>query len=215
MARMRVINDASTVLIDDENPALALRTSASLTASGQVVPPIDLPNASMPVLALRSATGVVVVASSWTGSTRRFSCLIDWSSPNQSITAYLFDRPLDSGANYGLKMWNASGQLVFDAMQRYGRVVEIRTTNSSFTGPAGRIYAGVIMQYRYREVIEESMIVGRRILSVYQTGVSTSNNSLTVRDVLVSRIEYPSTEALGVRIEYGTPRVMVMDVTGY
>ena len=215
---VRIINDHGTMLIDADVPPLALRQRATLTANplNNTYPAYDLPNAVSPVFAVRSTSGVYLHESPWVGSARSARFKSEYNSGAATVVVYAFDRVTDSGANWGMKLWNAQGQLIFDALRKFGRIVGELNSYGTWTGTAGRTYAAVVTGHRSMEEVVMSPLGGAyRYIRVWNTGVVMSGASVTLRDVLANQLEVPSGAPVGITKQFGAPSALILDVTGY
>lgn len=216
-AGIQIFNDYGSILIDDTNPSMALRQRTVLTSNNQTLPQLSVANSDHPSIAIRSFNFACWLSwSSWTGTTRNWTLrLAEGATGSQNVTAYVFDRPTNSGANSGLQVFDALGRLTFDALGKYGRVSGVQNGNGTFVGTAGREYAATILSTRHRDVIEvHPSIPGNRRRTIYQTGVRNSGNNIIVEDAIVTQLDYPSSETPR-EIAYGTARALILDVTGY
>lgn len=223
MAMVRIINDHGTTLIDADVPPLALRQTNTITATGWSTPMISLSGLTSPVFAIRpmASQGAYMSTVYGSGGSRNVIVGIEANTPDtpspadSSVRLYTFDRVTDSGANWGMKVWNAQGQLVFDALRKFGRIVGELNGNGTWTGTAGRTYAAVISSRRDTEEIRDSLSQGWKSLSFWRTGVSVANHVVTIRDVLISRVELQTSTPVGITKQFGSPSALILDVTGY
>src|SRR5690606_30472271 len=210
---LRVINDFGTVLIDTVSPALALRKKSTLVSSNLTVPIFTVENADSPVVVVYSPTFIRAPYIDWVSSTKRYHTgLVYGSFGSVNIDFFAFDKLVASGNTYGLKLYDAAGNLTFDSSLKHARVVADLTANGTFNGTSGRKYAGVIVGSYYKDEIIDPGIPGQRQRDVYATHIRSTGSQLIVGSELISSITYPSGDSPTVIAERGAPRVLVVDV---
>lgn len=215
-AGVSITNDFGTILIDTVSPALALKQKMIVATNNQTVPDFSVTNAQTTVCAIYSPSYINMQFVSWSGTTKTHgTAIVFGASGSVSVEFYAFDKPTDSGSLYGLRLYDEAGNLTFDAVHKYARVVGELTGNGTFAGDSGRKYAGVILGSHYKDEIIDTGIPGQRRRDVRKTHIRSVNNQLIVADQLVSSITYSSNEAPYVFAEYGAPHVLVVDVSGY
>lgn len=215
---IKVINDFGTVLIDDVSPAVSLKQKSNVTVNNLTVPRIDVANSESVVLAVVSAIWWKPSYADWSGTTKRFHHNVVYGTfGSNNLTGYAFDKPSDLvGSNVGLKIRDASGKVTFDAMQKYARVVADMTANGTFTGTSGRTYAGIMLSQYYKdEIALDPGVPSNRQRNVWGTFLRSVGNTLQMSTQLISQIIYPSGDSPSVIAERGSPRALVLDVTGY
>lgn len=210
-------NEFGTMQIDESNPSLALKQKISFGVSGLSPYQFDVANAEFPCFAFSAGTACWVRTNTWSGSTRRFEVLgvVTAGGANIPVVGYAFDRPVDSGLNYGFKLWDNSNRLTFDANQKYGRVVHAFSNNGTFNGQSGRLYAISILTSTRRDQLTRVNPTTVRIDS-YRTGGRVVGAQVFLSEILVSTITFPdSTASEYNRVTGQVPSGLVMDVTGY
>lgn len=158
-----IYNDAGTVQIDDtyRNVALAVKGQVASTTTNDgsffaTVQHADITytanSDTPPIIAVIGGAMNYLFLMSQSGST--FTWRVIFGNSNDSVVAdyYIFDKPPNnSGSTFGLQVWDAGGNLCFDALYRYANVVGTMSmsyqtdTPSSFSVPAGRTYVPVQM----------------------------------------------------------------------
>lgn len=134
-----VLPDGQTIQIDENYKNLELRGKYQLTATNLIS--VGSPNTydvslsvagvTNPIIAIHCpGVYVALISTSQSGSnvTYRFAAL----SNTSSFTVYVFDNPTLSASNFGMQVFDANGQLVFDANKRYLRVLS-STSFSNFS----------------------------------------------------------------------------------
>ena len=210
-------NEYGTMLVDDVNPSLALRQKSSIGASGVTPYQLEIPNSEFPCMAFVASTPVWIRATTWNGTTRRFELLATVNAGNATvpITAYVFDRPIDSGLAAGFKLWDSQGRLTFDVYGKYGRVAHAFDDHGVFNGAAGRTYAVCILTSTRRDQLTRVNAQAVRVDS-YRTGGRVSGSQVILEEILVSTITYQDTTAQPYnRVTGANPSGLVLDVTGY
>lgn len=210
----RILNDHNTILIDDSNPSLALRQKQTIATNARVAS-FSYSGAETPTIALRSSSPCYLRNIDISGSNRVFHAMITQDAFQADVTGYIYDRPVDSGAAWGFKLRDAQGRITFDALGKYGRVATVMNGAGSWTGTAGRDYATTILSFRFRDEILVSSTPGYRHRRVSRTMAWVNGSTVHVGLQILSDIHYPSSEAPIVFWDYGTPSVLVTDVTGY
>lgn len=215
---LKIINNSGTVLIDSVSPAVALSSKQVVQSNNLTVPTISVANSTFPIMAINCTTGWTVGYSDWSGTTRRYyPHMVFNTSGARTVSAYVFDKPVvGPGSTSGLKVYDAAGNLTFDAMQKTGRVVGVLNGNGTFVGSAGRVYAGIITGNYYKdEIIVDPNDASYRYRNVYGTFMRNSGNNVVLETALISSIRYPSPQLPEVVAESGAGKGLVLDVTGY
>lgn len=184
-------------------------------------------NAKNPVVAIRCDYPVVVIASKISTSSP-YNCEITLAvrtggtSTSRSVTFYVYGEQVTSGKNYGLQVFDSSGGLVFDALNKQMKVV-------GFHSPAGEVYANgntTAHTYSYPAgknyafILSAPMGVGLWVATGepvrgWVNGVRNSSNNIIVQQVLV----YLGS-SVGWNLPIGTPAgeldrsITILDVTG-
>lgn len=135
-AGLQVFNDSGIIQIDGTYSNLQLVARGSATTSMQTLAYNTQPNGTFqydtpyvqinftgttPVFAVSGGSTVCVISTAVSGN----SWTIGIVTPNgpTSFEWFVFDKATPSGTNVGLQVFNESGQLVFDAGQKYIRVL--------------------------------------------------------------------------------------------
>lgn len=162
-----------------------------------------------PVVAVRCTTQGATLY--WlSGSQFQIACN---GAVGTAIDIYVFGDPIPSVGGKYLQVYNASGELVFDAGQKYMRVVGIATPNSlaySQSFPAGRIYAAVVTAGYSRDY----ETAGPGIWYKYELrfGVSISGTTVMGNGIALSA---ETVMVSGTDVPFNTALVLTIDVTDY
>jgi len=147
---IRIINDAGTTLIDETYSNLCLHTKGSLTLNA-------VAGTIHNVAGTWGDTAVVAVRSSGkVFATIQAGSITIIGAASAVVTYYVFDVPTAPYSTYGLLIYNAAGDVVFDALKKYARVAAIQTgtTAAAWDGtvayPAGRTYAYAFLVAAYK-----------------------------------------------------------------
>lgn len=140
---LEIINEATTMLIDDEHVDLAMLDSGSATipGGGAAIGDTFSGGSSYATIAFASEQYL------------RAECDSDsWvlSKPYGDASAVdvdwlVFDKPAAGNPGFGLQAFDATGAPVFDSFHQYMRVVDVITTYGAHTLPAGPTYAIAFM----------------------------------------------------------------------
>lgn len=210
---LQVINDYGTVQIDENYRNLFLRTSGTggvPSASGSM---------TSPLLAMQSAG-----LSCGFGLTDGNGIVYQTNSAG-SFKWWIWDVIANSSGNYGFQVFNASGQMVFDALQKPMRIVghhlftaETQWSNQSFTYPAGREYAVIIgtQPVWYIRSREGSSREGYEIRKWTREGAAKVNgNVITLGWITRSDETFIDDNPTQIKSKRENMHIIVVDVTNY
>lgn len=216
---IQVINNAGTILIDENYSNLAVRASGTVTGSTSSTGRLDFAVASglnAPMFAIApSAAQFSVLA--YRPDTNVIKIQGRDNTQSTNFPYFIFDTPVASGLNYGLQVFNASGVLTFDSNLKYARVVDVfgGTTEASWAGTrtyaSGRTYAVVELGRAFTKTTENLgggnyEYIGRRSsLKVVSNVVTTSFVQTYVKSGTVNSPPITNNAA----------KFAVIDVTGY
>jgi hypothetical protein len=142
--------DTGTFLIDETFRSLAVRRKGTVTLGADGSGSVSWESPVMPMLAVRCTKEVAVF-----GGTVIFGGNLVWrlwGTPGAVVSYWLFDVPVPTGGTHGLQLYNAAGELTFDSSMQYARyagiyfVDDVETTSPSYTLPAGKTYAVVLLK---------------------------------------------------------------------
>lgn len=219
---LQIVNDAGTILIDENYTNLALRLKGTVTLDSDGVALVAVAGLASPVVAVRCTTAQAYGELGSGNTSLRIR-----GNPGASVTYYIFDTPVGSGLHQGLQVFNAAGVLCFDSGRSYARVRaaitgDIRTAVGTYTYDSGRTYAVAFptkgrvrdwdsissrcppdqFKYRRRAWDGAAQVSGSSvILSFWQWRNETSYGDCTNREPKIFN-SYPFA-------------MMVLDVTGY
>lgn len=148
MAFIEVINDAGTILIDDNYVNLCLRQKGVLsfpgtTNAGRYVElSYDSPTGWSPLLAINFAHPHTVLAYLRNGNTHKWLVVCPASAGAATGTFYVFDLPqLTLPGTGAIVLWNEQGQVTYDSDGKYMRCRDV--IQNAISDQAGsRDYAG-------------------------------------------------------------------------
>lgn len=217
-AGIEVINNASTVLIDENYSNLAVRASGTLTAStastGRVTLASSGLNSPMFAIAPSAQQFSVVRFNSTTGD-----IVIQGRNLTQSTNFpyYIFDLPVASSVNAGLKVYNASGVLTFDSNLKYARVVDVfgGSAEANWAGArtytSGRTYAVVELNQAFTRTTA-NLGGGTYEYTARRSSLKVVSNVVTTGFITT----YVKTGPTNLpAITNNAARFAVLDVTGY
>ncbi len=231
-AGLHIINSHGTVLIDDKSPCLQLRAKYTLSVRSGAVAGIDsinVPNVDTPLFALRPRVAnkrvyLSMIAATGTATTKllqvRQTYGVGWDeSSSVDVDIYHFDKPLPPTSNFGLRVFNAAGECMFDAAGKTAVVVGAAdTAEIPVTVPtaSGRVYAYA------------SPAPYKRFVMEHEEGVNNNYHYANVGAILpdgsvwmnpAGNVVYGTEPATGSpdvdMFYYGTPVMLAIDVTSY
>lgn len=151
---LTILNTAGTTQIDElyRNFCLAEKgtqtTSSGLATVFGHIGEVTFTGGVSPIIAIRSAAYSYPAYVTKSGSTYTWGIAIEGAS-GQSFSYYIFDAPPTGLATHGLRVFDASGNVVFDSGYNYMRVAdfialsgEAESGNRVFT--SGREYAAIM-----------------------------------------------------------------------
>jgi hypothetical protein len=220
---LQTTNTGGNVVIDSTYRNLVLRqkTTFSITPTTQSsgVVSIDVgrqnvsfANASSPVICLNSDTPAGLSAISISGSTYTWTI----SANNQcTVTAYIFDVPVTTTSTYGLKVFDASSNLVFNSDYKYMKVVDFFNLDYNFSGTTPtvtRSYSSGTYAVCVGNPRTQSTALPFSFMNT--DGISCTSTSITVTAFGVT--DLPAYAAgMGNKSGSGTTNGLTIDVTGY
>lgn len=218
-AGLEIINTAGTVLVDENYVNLAMRSKGSGSTSGSSGLnrlTVALDGLQTPMIAYACATRHV--GHNWFASDMSSTTFQGDLSITATVNYYIFDQPVASGANHGMQIYNAAGVLVFDALNKYARVVDIfggaalANWTPSRSYPAGRTYAVVQLKKAYqKEVINNGG--GNWDVNWYSSAIQVNGVAVTGK-MLKYKTDNVSVLPTGA-INDPSAQFAVLDVTGY
>jgi hypothetical protein len=166
-----------------------------------------IPSISNPIVAVRS--GNVCCVGEWDTANSRFRVHTE-AGTGTAVSIYIFGEP-GAGANYGLQVFNASGQMVFDATHKPMRAVyfQVTTGSGSTTLATGRSYAVIISGGSYMTVTGSGSPF---VLNLHRLGASVNGATVAWGGV---KLEADYIGVPGSLITPSNASILVVDVTGY
>lgn len=172
-----------------------------------------------PVLAIQCPVRVVISGPVVSGNTYDW-LVISYAGPT-TVTGFIFLEPPATGNNFGLQVFNESGQLVFDATFPYMRVIDLiaPTPTNNEPEPITKTYLGVdsIAFFQNTLAVEQSCFQlpttppRMQIAHVYY-GASTNGNVLSTGRQTFS---LQQSGVCGPGIVKRDSSITVIDVSGY
>lgn len=221
-AGIQILNSSGTIQIDENYRNLMLRYSGSRSNTNT----FTLNNLNLPLVAFRSTAGVNAVYGGSLGNGSGFFGQLNTGSTNY----YIFDilPSIPSSSNYGLVIYNASGQPVFDALGKPMRFISHHryTTASEWEGatintPSGRtcavIFGGTGVLYEDTYTGSTGAEGSERFRKISRVGATTSSTQITLGRMTTQSEYYIDPEGGRVDTIWERPHVdvTVVDVTGY
>lgn len=124
-AGLQIFNTSGTIQIDEtyQNYMLDLKSSiAAYNITSESIFGVEIITASVSdLVAVRCDSRIGLHAIYASGSGLRYVFAVE-GSPGTNVIFYRFRLGIGSGSNYGLQVFNGSGQLVFDALQPSCRI---------------------------------------------------------------------------------------------
>lgn len=202
---LKIYNDANTVQIDESYRNLCfVRKDAYYISHGLGFAYVDItavgPRACM---CIESANYVPVLANLTFDGTQwiyrwGFYYLGGSYPVGDFIYAWIFDYLTSPPADtVGLKVWNASNEMVFHSAAKPLRIVATETHNNGYTGTGGRKYLPLVMQGAFYRVGSTN----------YSIGLQSSGNVITPQAAILSTGLGPAGTLYG--------QYAIVDVTHY
>jgi hypothetical protein len=232
MALIEVINDANTVLIDDEysNACLALKGSLTLSAGVDATDcyqvQLSYTSADNPMLALE--LNDIQVAATYTtrsGNTWTWYIFFRKAYVNRTLTYYIFTVPSAvADANGLVQLFDATGKLVFDSSLKYLRVKNFydgpATGNMGTDLVTGRTYAAIAVRPFWSSLhMLNPPAQGSppyTFLDVNGVGLFyRSGNNLVTAGATTFNANSSSATNTTWSYNSGNPAVLLVDVTGF
>jgi hypothetical protein len=217
-AGFQVINNAGSILIDENYVNLAMKSKGSGSTSGPTGLnrlTVALSGLSTPMVALASPVRFVGLKNF--AADMSSMLLQGEGSVTSAVNYYIFDKPTSSGVNQGLQVFDAAGGLVFDSGNKYARVVDIfgGAAEANWTParvyPAGRTYAVVELKRAYRKEVTSlgggNYDISWLISSFRMVGTTFEGKMIQYKEALSVPIQTAVTD--------NSAQYAVLDVTGY
>ena len=224
-AGFQSINNSNALQIDGEYSNL------SLIRSGSVTPVKDNgygsgPNTYNATVFCNPAAGEIVAVSSinnftlyWTTSDSHVYRV----NGNAEFKYYVFAKVTASGANFGMQVFKASGEISYCATWRPFNVAGVISSAQSFT--AGRSYAAIFLSLPATNFSQFTWIGGGQIIYAVVQQYDTAFAAISANSISVSA--GPAWQVMGEGVAPPAPppnfsytnglplSIMVLDVTGY
>lgn len=206
-AGLTIYNDSGTVQVDESYRNVALKEKRAVALShsiGAVYTNIVVTGVNA-LVAMQSANyAPFLVETTFDGVdwTYRwgFQYLGAGAPTSDTAYAYIFDVVDPNPDNFGMEVYDASGNLVFHSSAKCLKIVAVAGHSSGYTGTSGRVYVPLILTASIR-----SILFGMTFL--YETtALLASGNVITPIDFAM---------ASGVAGVSGVGTFAAIDVTGY
>jgi hypothetical protein len=235
-AGIKIINNFGTVLIDEAYQVLCLKSKTVINTAAPYN--FSVAGAKHPQFLYSDIAGDLLIRTYiyWgglgnnlpidTAEVRLDACLnLDGTSTHLPVacTAWVFDDSQDSGSTYGLKIYDSTGKVIFDALQKNCRVVGIIEGVGEMVVPPGRKYAiGLLAEaYNWENGVKANSIDPKYASNLYvhhglRTAVYNTGSVIGTRygcfeGYVTNSEQYPTV----IEKKFGTARAIVVDVTGY
>lgn len=141
---IQIFNDSGILTIDSTYQNLALVSTGSVWCNtfhlGCKTGDVSITGKN-PILGFQSTLGVTIIVRSKVGNTFTFRVYVDTQN-DVSINYWVYDSQDDpSPTNFGLQIFNPSGQLCFDAARKYLRVLQYFNSGTGNTYPGKNVVA--------------------------------------------------------------------------
>lgn len=128
-AGVKIVNDWGTLLIDDTFPTLVVRGSGAINIGSEGFTSIgNQMGNGVGTFALRSTSLVGIVYMNYSEPFPAGYYI--FGPPGAYVEYWVFDVPVNPVSNFGLIVRNSAGQLMFDALSKFMRVQDIRSSSS-------------------------------------------------------------------------------------
>lgn len=138
MTGMVFVNGNGIAVIDDQFKNYTLRSQGTATSAADPASTRGrgrfqvTVNGDNPIIAFRSSNGVVMAARVQSGTSFTFYAYTEVAG--QQVQYYVFDEPIVVSSTWGGQVFSAAGKLVFDALAKYMRVVDLVAIDVGSTG---------------------------------------------------------------------------------
>lgn len=147
----RVVNTANTVQVDERFANLALSASGTVYVSGAYDLTVSGVTPLVAIVPTGNSSGRLSITRGRSNGDGTFTFRLFTSWFGLDVDYFVFDKPATLGSGYGLRVFDASGNVTFDSRLKYMRVQELiidQTSNGdgmdwSRTFTSGRRYAVV------------------------------------------------------------------------
>lgn len=156
---IKIYNDAGTVQIDETYSNLVLIDKQTITASmsGPSIVYEYSVTADVAAIAVQAypetfiTKSAGVSGSTWTFRITLFN--ITGTTGTCTFTVYAFGKPPTPTETVGIKVYNASGGLVFHSQFKPLRIIAVTSNASGYTGPSGRSLAVMFLTLSLYSVV--------------------------------------------------------------
>jgi len=217
-----VNNSNGNLVIDNTYKNMGLRQKTSFSLSSGSEQTITFSSAVNPLLFISaSGSGVGVIEAGLSGSTYTW---VIRAAGTSSGYVYVFDDPTAATSSYGIKVFDISGNQVFNSDNKYIRVIDV--FNCSFSGGGFNTTSNVPTVSRTYSSSNYAVCIAtpRAGFDGFNTGairtdaISTSSTGVSISNVITKSFSGPWSTHTGLvtlAATSGNVTAMTIDVTGY
>lgn len=229
---LEVYNDSYTLQLYDRKPLLVFKSKGTHSTTTNPSPAplgsrsrLDIPNVTQSCLVALRPQGMAsfcVFQHVYSGTTMSLHLFCD-TTGTQQVDWYAFDVPSASGQNYGLEVYDASGNLTYQSFAYPMNVTSITVANTSILdtdiltiADGGRTIAviqGCLAGYRWWAPGADGDI-NKYWQQAYWSAVRLGTGSLVIGNRLMDRDTGTIVTTPGPSTLYNPRNYMVVDVTG-
>ena len=221
-AGLRVTGTHTVLQIDETYRNLVFKSKGTVTLNGAVSGTslygnnFTVTSTLYPFIAVRSSSKVTFTGFTKSGANYTMYYMSDTNGA--SVDWYHFDAPATGETTNYLAIFDAAGELVYNALAKAKIVVDSKVPNSTYTGTSGRKYAGMqnIQGYSERERAPTGMGTGSfQSWQPYQSW-STDINGSFQGTTYATAMQIQNTAVGTVDRDNNGPNVkfIIVDVTG-
>jgi hypothetical protein len=209
------INDWGTVQFDENYSAVGLRAAPVITVAGYPNKTYYDVYGVSPMLFLGNTNGigVVVLSRVYIGTNLwRFTLR---ANSQADVKLYIFDKGPPAASNSGMQVFNASGELTYDAAYMVLTLKDVfqvtGTGPNSFSIPQdGRSYAAAMS---FSRMWVEKRPITHSPWDLYQEAMWVSGTSIYIDDIKVGSVGGEDPGSNRPKSTRGPPQVLLADVT--
>lgn len=217
----KIRNNNNQIVIDQDYQNLSIvRTGkVTITDDGVIISykgktplffivPTSKPVTVIPKLRTDGTIDYSLIASTWYGD----------NHSSVTISYVIFDVGASSSDKYGMRVYNATGAVVFDSGRKYMRVKDIIPASNVFTStypiPSGKTYGFCICGPNFGVETDYDDGLGFASLLYYDLGIVKSSKGVYFSSVSSGQSPYIYSEATALYYDTEAP-CLVIDLTDY
>lgn len=217
-----IFNDSGAYLIDGANYNACFRRKGSVTTTAFYDGRTTLSKAEVAVAADEILAFACIYPTALIGASQGNMRLAVMSAPGAALLYWVFGPPSSSGS-FGMQIFNAASQLVYDAVRLPIRIAGLHTGISTSNPPAGKTYAVLAMQTRTQlERTWAEFTPGQGILGsmIRMDAAAVSGNTIITSNQVIDSYTSGLTSGPPVGWELSTSngattRYLIVDVSNY